>query len=61
MQKHVWEKIAENLDFVEHNNFIRRSTKSAVRRCPGINQREIPMAESYYSKLARLKPITLLQ
>lgn len=40
MQKNVWEKIAQKLDFAEHSNFIRRSTELAVRRCPGINLEE---------------------
>ena len=37
MEKNVKEKIAENLDSVEHGNFIRGSRASAVRGCPGID------------------------
>ena len=40
MEKNVWEKIAKNLDFVEHSNFIRRTTESAFRGCPGVNSEE---------------------
>ena len=40
MKKNVWQKIAENLDFVEHSDFIRGSIGSAVRECPAINSKE---------------------
>ena len=35
-ERNVYEKIAENLDFVENCNFIRASKEAAVRRCSGI-------------------------
>ena len=40
MAQNVWDKIAENLDFVENSNFIRGSTEVAVRGCPGENSQE---------------------
>ena len=61
MVQHVWENIAENLDFLEKKIFIRESTKSAVHRCSGINLKKIPVMESYYSKVAGLKPVIFLQ
>ena len=36
MVQNVWEKIAENLGFVENSNFFRRSTEAAVHGCSGI-------------------------
>ena len=35
--QNVWEKIAENLDFVENSNFIRGNTEAVVRCCSGVN------------------------
>ena len=40
MVQNVWEKIAENLDFIENGNFIGESTEAAVRGCSGINSVE---------------------
>lgn len=40
MVQNVWEKIAENLHFVESNNFIRKSTEAAVRQYFGVNSQE---------------------
>ena len=40
MIKNVWEKIAENLDFVKSSNFIRGSAKAAVPNCSGVNCQE---------------------
>ena len=40
MVQNIWEKIAENLGFVENNNFIRGSTEVAVHRCSDINKQE---------------------
>ena len=37
MVGNVWEKIPENLDFVESSNFIRRSTVATVCICSGGN------------------------
>ena len=41
MEQIVWEKVAENLDFVEDNNFIRENTETAVRGCSSVNINEI--------------------
>ena len=40
MVQNIWEKIAENLGFVENNNFIRGSTEAAVHGCSDINKPE---------------------
>ena len=40
MVQNVWEKITENLGYVENSNFIRGSTEAAVRGCSGINSKE---------------------
>ena len=32
--------VAENSDFVENSNFIRKSTEAAVRGCSGMNWQE---------------------
>ena len=37
MEKYVWLKITENLQFLEHSNFIRGSIESSVRKCPANN------------------------
>ena len=40
MVQNVWEKIAENFDFVENINFIREATETVVRGCFGTNLQE---------------------
>ena len=37
MAQNIWEKIAENIGFVENDNFIRGSTEAAVLGCSSIN------------------------
>ena len=37
MEKNVWQEIAENLQLLEHSNFIRGSIESSVREWPAIN------------------------
>lgn len=36
MVKNIWEKIAENLDYIEKSNFMRRSTELAVDGSSGV-------------------------
>ena len=38
--QNVWEKIAENLDFVENSNFATKSAEAAVDGCSGINSQD---------------------
>ena len=59
--KNVWEKIAENVDFVEKRNFVKESTEASVQGCSGINSQEIPVAESYHCKVVGVMPVILLQ
>ena len=35
--QNFWEKIAENLDFVENSDFIRGSKETFVRSCSHVN------------------------
>ena len=37
MVLNVWEKVGENLCFVENSNFIKGSTEAAVRGCSSVN------------------------
>ena len=59
MQK-VFEKIVDNLDFVENINYIRESSETAVLEFSGINLQEIQVPDSYYNKVVGLIPLTLL-
>ena len=61
MEENFGQKIAEDLEFVEYSNFIRRSTESDVRWCRGIDSEENTCGRILDGKLARLKPVTLLQ
>ena len=63
MVQNAWERISGNLDFVENDNFVRESTKAAIRGFSGINSRmsQMPLTESYYIKVTGLKPVFLLQ
>ena len=54
MVQNVWDKISENLGFVENNNFISESTNAAVSECSGVNSQKIPMALSCYSNVTGL-------
>ena len=53
MVQKVWEKTAENLDFIEYSNFIWETTEAAFRRCSDI--------KFHYGKIAGIRPVTLLQ
>ena len=63
MVQNAWERISGNLDFVENDNFVRDSTKAAIRGFSGINSRmsKMSLTESYYIKVTGLKPVFLLQ
>ena len=61
MVQNFWKKVTDNLGFVKISNCIRESTEAAVHGCSGTNSRETPVAESYFSKVAGLTSITLLQ
>ena len=52
MVQNIWERIAENLDFVKSSNFIRGSTKAAVGVCHGVNRRR-----TYSSNYDRTVPL----
>ena len=47
----VFEKIVDNLDFVENINYIRESSETAVLEFSGINLQEIQVPDSYYNKV----------
>ena len=57
MVRNVCEKITENLDFVENSNFIKGNTETAVPGYSGVNLKK----KSFFSNIAGLKPVTLLQ
>ena len=57
MVRNVCEKITENLDFVENSNFIEGNTETAVPGYSGVNLKK----KSFFSNIAGLKPVTLLQ
>ena len=40
MAQKVFEKIVDNLDFVENINYIRESSETAVRKFSGVNLQE---------------------
>ena len=54
MIENVWEKIIENLDFVENRNFIKGNTKQQFAVVLVKIPSQIPMAECYYFKLHNL-------
>ena len=56
----VFEKIVDNLDFVENINYIRESSETAVLEFSGISLQEIQVPDSCYNKVAGLIPLTLL-
>ena len=60
MVQNIWEKIIENLAFVENSKFIRESTEAAVRGCFGITSQENNCGRVCYSKVAGLMSVSLL-
>ena len=60
MVQKVFEKIVDNLDFVENINYIRESSETAVLEFSGINLQEMQVPDSCYNKVVGLIPLTLL-
>ena len=61
MVQNPWEKIAENLGLVENSNLLDEVQKQLSADVLVYMHGIMPMADSYYSKVARLKSVTLLQ
>ena len=51
IEQNVWEKITENLGFVENSNFTSESTEAAVRGCSSIYSEENTRAGALIAKL----------
>ena len=58
MVQNSWEKIVENLDFVENINFIREGTEVAVCRFSAVNSQENTCGRvQLYRKVTELNPV----